>query len=81
MATIIFVLGVLWRKLGHGARQEFLCCTILFRVTTGAKVWAEFGLCWVLPKYGADLLPMDIDIDGGIQKSRALWRCIKVAVM
>ncbi|KAM7469496.1 hypothetical protein LguiA_007679 [Lonicera macranthoides] len=30
MATIIFVLGVLWRKLGHGARQEFLCCTILF---------------------------------------------------
>ncbi|KAM7473884.1 hypothetical protein LguiB_021127 [Lonicera macranthoides] len=35
MATIIFVLGILWRKLGRGARQEFLCCTILFRVTIG----------------------------------------------
>ncbi|KAM7469508.1 hypothetical protein LguiA_007691 [Lonicera macranthoides] len=35
MATIIFVFGVLWRKLGRGARQEFLCCTILFRVTIG----------------------------------------------
>ncbi|KAM7469454.1 hypothetical protein LguiA_007637 [Lonicera macranthoides] len=47
----------------------------------GAKVWAEFGLCWVLPKSGAGLLPMDIDIDRDIQKSRALWQCIKVAVM
>ncbi|KAM7473769.1 hypothetical protein LguiB_021012 [Lonicera macranthoides] len=46
-----------------------------------AKAWAEFNLCWVLPKSGAELLPMDINIDGDIPKIRTLWRCIKVAVM
>lgn len=43
---------------------------------TKCRIW----LFWALPKAGADILPMGINMKGDVLKSRVLFRCVKAAV-